>query len=327
MAAIDYDYLVLGIGAQVNFFGVEGAAEHAFPMYTLTDAVRAQGARPAPLGGGRPRPVAGRGRRPAHRRGRRRADRGGEHRRARRALPQRLRQGLPRLPIREGAPDPGRGGAEPVHDVRAGASGVCAADARGLGGRGYALRGRLLGRAHACDPEVRPRPQGSHAGLGRGAPSAPTRGVAGRRARARQPDPGRARPQPRGAPGGVRRRRRRLDHGHQDRRRPAATRFGGPAGRPARGGEHRPPPRGQADRALLLPRQGDDGDDRPRRGGDPAPARPDDEGTDRVPRLGRRPPVAALDGRGPNEGDARLGLGGVHPRAREPDRGRASEEE
>ena len=37
---LDYDYLVLGLGAEVNFFGVEGAAEHAFPLYTLTDAVR-----------------------------------------------------------------------------------------------------------------------------------------------------------------------------------------------------------------------------------------------------------------------------------------------
>ena len=35
-----YDYLVLGIGAEVNFFGTEGAAEHAFPMYTLADAMR-----------------------------------------------------------------------------------------------------------------------------------------------------------------------------------------------------------------------------------------------------------------------------------------------
>jgi NADH dehydrogenase len=35
-----YDYLVLGVGAEVNFFGTEGAAEHAFPMYTLPDAVR-----------------------------------------------------------------------------------------------------------------------------------------------------------------------------------------------------------------------------------------------------------------------------------------------
>jgi NADH dehydrogenase len=36
----EYDYLVLGLGAEVNFFGVEGAAEHAFPLYTLADAVR-----------------------------------------------------------------------------------------------------------------------------------------------------------------------------------------------------------------------------------------------------------------------------------------------
>jgi NADH:ubiquinone reductase (H+-translocating) len=37
---ISYDYLVLGLGAEVNFFGTEGAAEHAFPMYTLPHAVR-----------------------------------------------------------------------------------------------------------------------------------------------------------------------------------------------------------------------------------------------------------------------------------------------
>jgi NADH dehydrogenase len=37
---LGYDYLVLGLGAEVNFFGVEGAADHAFPLYTLTDAVR-----------------------------------------------------------------------------------------------------------------------------------------------------------------------------------------------------------------------------------------------------------------------------------------------
>jgi NADH dehydrogenase len=36
----EYDYLVLGLGAEVNFFGVEGAADHAFPLYTLADAVR-----------------------------------------------------------------------------------------------------------------------------------------------------------------------------------------------------------------------------------------------------------------------------------------------
>ncbi len=40
LAPIAYDYLVLALGAQVNFFGTDGAAEHAFPMYTLLDAVR-----------------------------------------------------------------------------------------------------------------------------------------------------------------------------------------------------------------------------------------------------------------------------------------------
>jgi NADH:ubiquinone reductase (H+-translocating) len=39
-APLTYDYLVLGLGARVNFFGVEGAEQHAFPMYTLADAVK-----------------------------------------------------------------------------------------------------------------------------------------------------------------------------------------------------------------------------------------------------------------------------------------------
>jgi NADH dehydrogenase len=36
---ISYDYLVFGLGAEVNFFGTAGAPEHAFPMYTLPHAV------------------------------------------------------------------------------------------------------------------------------------------------------------------------------------------------------------------------------------------------------------------------------------------------
>ena len=40
MKPITYDYLVLGLGADVNFFGTKGAAENAFPMYTLADALR-----------------------------------------------------------------------------------------------------------------------------------------------------------------------------------------------------------------------------------------------------------------------------------------------
>jgi NADH dehydrogenase len=37
--SISYDYLVFGLGAEVNFFGTAGAPEHAFPMYTLPHAV------------------------------------------------------------------------------------------------------------------------------------------------------------------------------------------------------------------------------------------------------------------------------------------------
>jgi NADH dehydrogenase len=37
---ISYDYLVYALGAVVNFFGTKGAQEHAFPLYTMTDAVR-----------------------------------------------------------------------------------------------------------------------------------------------------------------------------------------------------------------------------------------------------------------------------------------------
>jgi NADH:ubiquinone reductase (H+-translocating) len=40
LGPLGYDHLVLALGAEVNFFGTEGAAEHAFPMYTLPDAVR-----------------------------------------------------------------------------------------------------------------------------------------------------------------------------------------------------------------------------------------------------------------------------------------------
>jgi NADH:ubiquinone reductase (H+-translocating) len=40
MAPLTYDYLVLALGAEVNFFGTAGTPEHAFPMYTLADAVR-----------------------------------------------------------------------------------------------------------------------------------------------------------------------------------------------------------------------------------------------------------------------------------------------
>jgi len=37
--SIPYDYLVLCLGSEPNFFGVEGAAEHAFPLRWMDDAV------------------------------------------------------------------------------------------------------------------------------------------------------------------------------------------------------------------------------------------------------------------------------------------------
>ena len=35
-----FDHLVVAVGSSTNYFGVEGAPEHAFPLYSLTDAVR-----------------------------------------------------------------------------------------------------------------------------------------------------------------------------------------------------------------------------------------------------------------------------------------------
>ena len=37
---IDFDFLVLALGAVVNFHGTTGAAEHSFPLYTMVDAIR-----------------------------------------------------------------------------------------------------------------------------------------------------------------------------------------------------------------------------------------------------------------------------------------------
>jgi NADH dehydrogenase len=39
-APVTYDYLVLAGGATVNYFNTPGAAEHAFPLYTLMNAVK-----------------------------------------------------------------------------------------------------------------------------------------------------------------------------------------------------------------------------------------------------------------------------------------------
>lgn len=40
MDPLNYDYLVVSLGAKVNFHGTSGAAEHSFPLYTMSDAIR-----------------------------------------------------------------------------------------------------------------------------------------------------------------------------------------------------------------------------------------------------------------------------------------------
>jgi len=39
-AEYEYDYLVLGVGAEPEFFGVEGASEHSFTLWSYDDAIR-----------------------------------------------------------------------------------------------------------------------------------------------------------------------------------------------------------------------------------------------------------------------------------------------
>ncbi|MFY9809103.1 MAG: NAD(P)/FAD-dependent oxidoreductase, partial [Pseudonocardiaceae bacterium] len=39
-SAVTFDYLILAAGAQTNYFGIAGMAEHCWPLYTLDDAVR-----------------------------------------------------------------------------------------------------------------------------------------------------------------------------------------------------------------------------------------------------------------------------------------------
>jgi len=40
MEPVSYDYLVIALGAVVNFFGTKGATESAFPLYNMREAVR-----------------------------------------------------------------------------------------------------------------------------------------------------------------------------------------------------------------------------------------------------------------------------------------------
>ena len=136
LAPMTYDFLVLGLGAEVNFFGTDGAAEHAFPMYTLPHALRLKDHLLERWEAADKRPEPG-GRRRAQRRHRRRGtDGGGDRRGGRRALPGGVRARLSGAPAGEGAGDPGRGRAGAVLDVQAEAAQVRGEGAGGAHGRG-----------------------------------------------------------------------------------------------------------------------------------------------------------------------------------------------
>ena len=159
MAAIDYDYLVLGIGARVSFFGVEGAAEHGLPMYTLSDAVQLKehvlrrweaadrdpslvedGALHVVVVGGGPTGVESIG-----------------------ALAELYRSDFakdyPTLPAAEARLTLVEAAPTLFTMFEPELQEYAQRDPRGMGGRGAALRGRVLGHADPRDPEVRTRAQ------------------------------------------------------------------------------------------------------------------------------------------------------------------------
>ncbi len=170
MAPLEYDYLVLGLGARVNFFGTEGAAEHAFPMYTLADALRlkehvlrrweaadkdpalaADGALNVVVVGGGPTGVESAGAMAE-------------------LYTQRFRRRLSEHAAGTGAGHPGRGRACAPGDVQEGHSDLHEEGAREAGGRHRPGRDRRVRLADARDAQVRDRPERAHARLGRGPP-------------------------------------------------------------------------------------------------------------------------------------------------------------
>ena len=101
----------------------------------------------------------------------------------------------------------------------------------------------------------------------------------------------------------------------------APARLGRAPVRGTRRRDDRPPGRGQGDEAVQVPRQGHDGDDRPGRGRRPDARRPDDERQGGTGGVGNRSPRAAADQLGPREGGRRLGGRRAHAPALRPDQG------
>ena len=312
MAPLAYDYLVLALGAEVNFFGHRGAPEHAFPMYTLADAVRlkehvlrrweAADKDPALVEDG----GAERGRR------RRRPDRRRERGRAGRALPGRLRQGLSQPAAGAGAGHPGRGRARALSmfkkDIQTYTKKALEENAASRSSSASSSsRSRRRASPSSRAPSSRRRTRSSGAPASRRTRSPTPSASSSRRATGCRS----GRISRRGPPRGLRGRRHRLDHRHEDEAGPAPARLGRAPGRRARARTspgswraRRPSrspttTRGRWRRSAVERRSS-------------SSTRADDQGQDGHARVGHRPPRAPLHRRGPGQGDGGLDLGGLH---------------
>ncbi len=312
LGSVGYDYLVFGLGAEVNFFGVEGAAEHAFPLYTLSDAVRlknhilgkweAADKDPALLEdgslnivvvGGGPTGVETAG-----------------------ALVE-LYTGA----FRKDYPDIGEDAAR-ITLVEAGPEifSMFKPELRNYAVEALTKRGVEVTTGEVVESitpqrvklksgkELKAHTLVWGAGL-QGNALVQSLGLDLERGNRIAVDAELRLPQ---SPRGVRRRRCRGNHRLENAAGPAAARLrGAPVGR-ARRRDDRPACRKQGVEAVQVPRQGHDGDDRPRRSRRADARRQDDEGQVGAARLGNGSPRPAPDERRPREGRGRLVRRGVH---------------
>ena len=283
MEPLTYDYLVLGARRRGQLLRSARRSRARVPDVHARRRRAPQGARPGEVGGRRQGRLARRGRCAQHRRRRRRPDRAWRApARSPSSTDSNFAEDYPDLPAGAGADHARRGLAPsssacsrrssattPRRRWRSAASRSCSARSSSPSSRrgSRSSPGRCSRRTRSSGAPVCRRTR--------------SRALARARAAAGQPHRRRAGSQHRGPSRGVRRRRHRLDHRHEDRRGAAAARLGRAPGRRARRREHRPARRRQGDGALPLPRQGHDGDDRPRRRGRSAGARTDDEGRGR----------------------------------------------
>ena len=321
LGALPYDYLVLALGATVNFFGVAGAAEHAFPLYTLADAVRLKeqllerweaadqdpalvddGALNVVVVGGGATGVESAGALIDLYRGTFARDYPGLPARAARVIL--VEHGPALLPMftRDIQAYTKQALEQRGVEVWLGERVVEVAPTRVTLASGDVFKAHTLVWGAGCRPTRCADPR--------------------RRAAARRAGAGRPRPEPgRAIP---RSSRSATSPGSPTRRRSRSCRSSARSRCSAASARARTSPGGSraGDRAVHLPRQGHDGDDRPRRGRHATAAGPDDDGQDGAAGLGRGAPGAAAHRRGPREDPGRLGGLRAHAPALGPDQGR-----